>query len=310
MRPQMALVPHGGNRRAALAALAAGAVYQRGAARLSDAALRAAYNAATGVGSKFYNSAKENMKRHWNGGRTGAKRARTQSGKGTVARRAGNYRLGGFIGKELKFLDHDASWIGPNHPSNLSNIKWMGTDCISTPAQGDGSSERIGRRFSIKSIQLNGVLRAGSPPDNEAPVATVIANVYIILDRQCNKSNLTTSSPDIVFQDAESKPFINLENVDRFRILKHQRVVVNPTHQSKTPNNNTGYIAWSGNGEKQFEMYVKCDIPVLCSPGNANGGAQSTMNNAVYACVALNRAGNQSTMAPSLSAKTRVRFCC
>jgi hypothetical protein len=258
---------------------------------------------------------KRYMQKNNGGGTYRTKRTRVASSR-YIPRWAPNARTGGYQGKELKFYDRSYSYDTAAQTGTVYNLNWVGDDAISCPAQGDGADERIGRFFHIKSFQINGKLFMGYPPDNEAPMKTETFIIYVVLDKQCNKTNLTASGPGqntgLVFKDSYGpKPLINLENTDRFRILAQKKIVIDPQVQPKAPNANTGYLGWSGNQERLFEIYRKCNITVQTAPGVGNGGAGATMNNAIY--VMMFRSVNAtaaSVMGPKVDIQTRVRFCC
>ena len=73
-----------------------------------------------------------------------------------------NVRTGGFLGIELKFLDCAWNSVTINTSTDGSSGELQPssgcTSAISVPAQGDGESQRDGRKYTIKSMWLNGIV--------------------------------------------------------------------------------------------------------------------------------------------------------
>lgn len=221
-----------------------------------------------------------------------------------------NYRTGGFEGKELKYYD-TGNGAYQLWPANNHYVIALGNS-VSTPPQGVGGQERIGRRFSTKSILVKVGVRMGASADNINPIKTLIVHAYIVLDKQCNKAILGNAT-DVFDRGDLNPPFINMENTDRFKILKSMVITVDPTgYKPEQPSVTTPYAAWAGNPEAHKSMYVKTHINTLCEPGATLGGSASTMDNAVYVILWTNSttADIANVNQPSYAVTVRTRFCC
>lgn len=102
-------------------------------------------------------------------GRTARKRAyysravKSRSRAVRSARRSlANQRTGGFLGIEYKFLDCAWNAVVLNTSTDGSSGEMQPssgcTNAISVPAQGDGESNRDGRKYCIKSIWVSGII--------------------------------------------------------------------------------------------------------------------------------------------------------
>lgn len=232
-----------------------------------------------------------------------------------------NRRTGGFVSRpELKFYDTNNS-ISTAGAGRYT--LWAAQQAISCPPQGVGANQRTGRNYHIKSVMINGVVNAGYSDDGTAPMMDMTATVYIVLDTQCNKVNLAAADTncDLVAEDSNTKPRLNLENSDRFRILAQKRIFIGHNSENvRAPNAGANFQFWGGvpgtagpgPAERAFQIYKKVSIPVQCDIGNPVGGAEAVMNNAIYVMVHLNsRSVLASALnAPKITCNTRIRFCC
>ena len=143
-----------------------------------------------------------------------------------------NYRTGGYLGIELKFLD--CAWNGVTISSSTTGANGEMqpssgcTDCISVPAQGDGESQRDGRNFIIRSIWVSGEVDwttlTGQTTFGE------LGNLFfaLVLDKQANGSTIV--SEDVYLNPGTSgiamlpHPLRNLQNSKRFSILDSKTI--------------------------------------------------------------------------------------
>lgn len=254
------------------------------------------------------------------------KRTRYSNGNGRAAKRTyiprgvvqWNRRTGGFVNRpELKWFDQAFQKDYNPMGAPIENVSFLMGDNFTTPPQGVASNERTGRRFHIKSLQVNALIYMGHSLDGTSPLGSYWATIYFVLDKQTNKTNLATTTGAanlIMAQNSNERPLINLENTDRFRILKQKKVFLQPgNNQTAAPNVTAVYSQYSGNQVANINMYMKCNIDVLTEPTSALGGAAATMDNSVYLVVHFGRrkaADIAVNNAPYVIGHTRVRFCC
>ncbi len=135
--------------------------------------------------------------------------------KRTVARR--NRRTGGFMGIETKFLD--SSYAKTDIVAAIAGSEADPTTLLSlnATAQGDGESNRDGRRQMIKSVKVHGTVRLTAV--EAATVALDARTVFVacVLDTQTNGSQF--NAEDVFTGTTPERPFRNMQYVDRFKVL-------------------------------------------------------------------------------------------
>jgi len=195
--------------------------------------------------------------------------------------RSGMYRKSGFYGRfgkqakdngnrpELKYFDTALNF------SFDTTGEVPATGQLALIPQGDTATTRDGRQATIKSIQIRGDL-------NFVPAANAVASgsthLYLVQDRQCNGAatavtNVLTSA---TFNDA----LINLENSDRFRILKAWHHTWGPAAGATTAYNNQ---------TRHIEFYTKCDIPMTW--GGTSGAIGEIRSNNIFLMAGSNDNG-------------------
>lgn len=218
-----------------------------------------------------------------------------------------NFRTGGFLGQELKFLD--CAWNGVAVASSTDGSggemqpSTGCTQCISVPVQGDGEQERDGRTYIIKSVWVSGQVDystlAGQATFGE------IGDMFfaLVLDTQANGATVTSQN---VFLNPSTnaiamlpQPLRNLQYSKRFRILA-TRVVKAPMLQvgqdaattmvvapAKRPNVSLG---WKGN--------IKVDT----------SGTTASVANATDNAIHLIAYAANTSHTPIFVGKSRMRF--
>jgi len=151
------------------------------------------------------------------------KRVRTTTIKTSVVpgftRAAGFYgRYGGSDG-ETKFLDTNV-----NQATTNSMTEATGNGTIAVIAQGDGQSNREGRKCRITEVCFSGEIRAVP-----AAAGTGSCNVYVtwVLDTQANGA--AAAGSDVWSQPVGAYQLMNLANEGRFKILSKQIYKLNST---------------------------------------------------------------------------------
>jgi len=138
-----------------------------------------------------------------------------------------NIRTAGFLGIENKFLDCAFNSVTINVSTDGSSGEIQPsagcTGAISVPAQGDGESNRDGRKYVLTSAFISGVINF-TPAADQADV-TDASGIYmcLVLDTQANGA--TVVSEDVFINPSTSgfamlpQPLRNLQNSKRFKIL-------------------------------------------------------------------------------------------
>lgn len=117
--------------------------------------------------------------------------------------------------------------------------------------QGDTSTTRDGRQATITSIQIRAsmVYAPGA-----GAVATGQSFLYLVLDKQCNGAAAAVT--DVFTSATLAGAMFNLDNSDRFVILKKWVHVWNPPAGATTAFNNV---------TQSIEYFKKCNIPMSWS---------------------------------------------
>lgn len=167
-----------------------------------------------------------------------------------------NRRTGGFIGMENKFNDSFASnrlIVAPTGAAG-GELDPVTQQCLNGITQGIGESERIGRRIRMKNIAINGIVFvSGDTLQTTFPVAPNVV-IYLVLDKQTNGVQL--KSEDVFVNPSANSSLatnvhFNLENKDRFLILKKKTIIFNQINSF----NDAAGTGTVGRIEKPFTIF-------------------------------------------------------
>ncbi len=139
-------------------------------------------------------------------------------------RRKANPRTGGFLGVELKFYDQTLvnNALATNTDGSGIEEDPSATLLLNTVTQGDGESQRDGRRMTMKSIFVSGVVSTPGVADQTAPEEQTHIAIWLVLDKQTNGATITSEN---VFVNKSGGAFggtslmRNLQFTSRYRIL-------------------------------------------------------------------------------------------
>jgi len=230
--------------------------------------------------------------------------ARRAPSGGAYAYRDMNRSTRGFLGMELKFIDLAISATNLGTTIAGSEIDPPSTfTCLNGIGQGDGQSERDGRKYVMKSVMVKGTVDLpGADNVNNGDTNVFVA---LVLDKQTNGAQLsaedvfvipTTSNPGSV-DGFVSQPFRNLENVQRFDVLASECIVVQNNGMAY---NGTTLIPLSA--RKTFEFYKKLEVPVMCT--GTGSSVASISDNSLHMVAWCDNAG----AVPQIVYNSRVRF--
>lgn len=227
--------------------------------------------------------------------------------KRRYAKYLANMRTGGFLGIEYKFLDTAWNGValvastdgagGELQPSSGSS----GT--LSVPAQGDGESNRDGRKYTLKSAWVSGqiiytVLAAQTNFDENYG-----AYFCLVLDTQANGA--TINSEDVFVNPGTSginilpTPMRNLQNSKRFKILAAQYV---PPPPLQTGNDAATTFAVCPSTTSDINLSWKGSIS--CDSIGTTANITSASDNAIH----LVAFSGTTTYTPTFYGKGRCRF--
>ncbi len=217
-----------------------------------------------------------------------------------------NQRTGGFLGIELKFLDCAWNGVSINTSTDGSGGEIQPssgcTSALSVPAQGDGESNRDGRKYVIKGIFASGCILT-TPNQNQTDVSDQ-GGFYLalVLDTQANGATIVSENvyvnPSSALQSIAPQPLRNLQNSKRFRVLDHVYVDIGGMYAS-TDGTNTA--STSNMNSPTFKLSWRGSLSCTSTGTTANVSAAS--DNAIH-LIGYNTGGMTST----LSGKSRMRF--
>ncbi len=188
-----------------------------------------------------------------------------------------NIRTGGFMGLEMKFADietnNDAfanTWATMEDATNAS---------VSGVAQGDGESNRDGRKYSIHSIHIRARVDISATESQTTPLQDAIGRICLVWDTQTNGAQLTATDVMNASLANDELSFRNLQHTKRFRVLWDRSWKINRS------NTNEGAVNLFASGFQStaiftFNRRFKTPIPVTCSGTTA--GIASISDNSLH----------------------------
>lgn len=160
--------------------------------------------------------------------------------------------------------------------------------------EGSDFNNRVGRKITLTSIHFRGAYLE----ETQTSLANMSNNIRIIIyqDKQCNA---TAAAVTDILATADEKSFNNLNNTDRFVILKDWFFTLNHTAQSAL----TGPV-YATHRIQENLTWNKKNMSMKIKYNGTNGGtvADLTSNNIGVLGIA------QSSNGGSLDAQIRVRF--
>lgn len=164
--------------------------------------------------------------------------------------------------------------------------------------QGNAENQMIGRKIIIKSIELH--IRLQSARDSDGVVTNVVnAHNYrfmLVLDRQCNGAAATWAN---IFDDANYLTFKNVENSQRFRVIKEWKGAIN----TELDYADTPALYITGNKQVWIKWYKRCNYPIEFAPmaGGSRVIGEVKSNNLLLVSVS-------DTGAIAMVGKARIRY--
>ncbi len=222
--------------------------------------------------------------------------------KGTFTpSRSRNYRTGGYIDMENKFVDYRVD-------DDAFTTVWAGGEMedgtalsLTAVAQGDGESQRDGRVYRVNSVFVHGTIVV---PANEAsgnPISDEVARLALVWDKQTNGAQLNAEDVFLTIAAADDvDSFRNLQFTKRFQVLADKKFRVNVTSAGM----NEGGVNTFANGEVKFNFRMshvfKKPIKVTCKGTTA--AIASIVDNSIHLI------GTATSTAVLLNYASRVRF--
>ncbi len=147
------------------------------------------------------------------------------------ARRRANIRTGGFLGIENKFVDYERTAIAVSDTIAGAEVDPATTNCLNAVAQGDGESQRDGRRYKMNSLHIRGEFQQ----DLSAAATVKPGQVYrlaIVIDKQTNGAQMNAEDCFKATAGGSGFDIYNFRNLQfsgRFLVLYDKMMTINPT---------------------------------------------------------------------------------
>ena len=131
--------------------------------------------------------------------------------------------------------------------------------------QGNAEDEMVGRKIVIKKISVNMEINC---VEQQGPTlgdvqSGISYRVALVLDKQCNGAAATVQQ---IYETTNIQTFINMENSQRFQVLKQWKGTFNPPMvvYYDTPATNPAYAV--GNAARWIQWTNRVNIPIEFSP--------------------------------------------
>lgn len=207
---------------------------------------------------------------------------------------------------ELKFLDCAWNAVTVNGSTDGANGEMQPssgvTSCISVPAQGDGESERDGRKYTIKSVWVSGIVETATTGDTADALVNGGTWFALVLDTQANGATIVSENvfinPSTLANGMMPQPLRNLQNSKRYRILTSQYIppsIMYGFNDTAT----TGSVAPCG--EEKVNLSWRGNI--VCDSTGTTANVSSASDNAIH-LIAYASGG----IGKAFAGKSRVRF--
>lgn len=186
-----------------------------------------------------------------------------RSSSGGASWRRGRYLARSNV--ELKWFDTIKASTQPSNSGTLLN------GSLNLIAQGTDQDDRVGRKVTVKSVELRGQTRLLS--NNNAAALGDHIRVVVFIDHQHNQDSTGAAWLDI-FDDADINSFRRLDNEKRFTLLVDKVIDLNAYCALDTA------VATVVSGEviKSFHFWRRCDCQLEFS-GTSGAITELTSNN-------------------------------
>lgn len=248
---------------------------------------------------KSYPSNKAKMGKGFMSSGYKARAAGLASKRGAYA--AANAATMGFMGIEKKFYDTSfTGTVAAATDATGGEYDPSTTSMITTPDQGDGPSQRDGKRINCKYIELKGTISLAASELNANPPTYTKVFLALVLDTQTNGAQMNSEDcfkNTVATVNGNVAPLRNLLFGSRFKILKQKVYDATPTSISHIA---VDSFSWNGR-QVEFHWYVPLhDLPV-----NFNAGTTASIANVIDNSIHVIAYSTNASVALSYNARLR-----
>lgn len=212
--------------------------------------------------------------------------------------------------EEMKFLDTSLGLTALSSPTDsTAGEKDPAANCLNAVPQNDTMSGRDGSKITMKSIQINGIVRTASQTAQTAADNGVDIFVALVLDMQTNGAQLNSEdvyTNPVATGALATHPLRNMSFTERFKVLKTEIFKFGyPTMVQSGALATDPYVHTQAGEVQPLQWYVKLpDIPVQWKTGNTDGAITDIINNSLHIIAYC----NNTDTAPNISYNARLRF--
>lgn len=208
---------------------------------------------------------------------------------------------------ELKFLDCAWNSVAINTSTDGSSGEVQPssgcTSALSVPAQGDGESQRDGRKYTLKSVWLSGIVSTTQITGTSNTQDLAGFFFALVLDTQANGETIVSENvyvnPSTNSAAMMPQPLRNLQNSKRFKVLASQYI---PPGGAYTGNDAAGTFSLSNQTQPNVSLSWKGNI--VCDSIGTTANVSSASDNAIH----LVAYASNTALTPVFVGKARVRF--
>ncbi len=170
--------------------------------------------------------------------------------------------------RRIAFLSIESKFFDTEHTANAFATTWVteepATTNLTAVAQGDGESNRDGRKYIIDSIHIKGFLSTAPQEAVVTPLPDIVCRLVLVLDTQTNGATLTATDVMDAGQTDDVNSFRNLQFTKRFKVLWDKTMILRQHNTAQGAIDLFATNAYKGNVFKINKVF-KDGLPVTMS---------------------------------------------
>ncbi len=213
--------------------------------------------------------------------------------------------IGGFLGVEVKFYDQKLIAAVSSAPTNASGGEHnpSATITLNSVPQGDGESNRDGRKITMRSIFVEGNVTVAAQSAQSGADSAAVIFIALVQDTQTNGALL--NSEDVFVNPGANAitaggPLRNLQFAKRFRVLGTRKFTMMPLAMTNDTGSTGGVV--QGGLVKRFRFFHKMNQQVIFN------GTTETIANITDNSLHIIAYTSSTAQAPLLNYNCRLRF--
>lgn len=210
-----------------------------------------------------------------------------------------NARIGGFEGIEHKFFDTEVS-------ADAFTTLWASmepaTTNLTAMSQGDGESQRDGRKLSIDQIHVQGFVELPGGETTTDPPDGVVVRICLVLDTQTNGTTIVGTDVMVGGKTNDCFGFQRLDNSKRFRVLWNKIITINEPALSHIAAN----LFSTCDQVRHFKKTINFNPPLQVNMSSTTANITNVKDNSIH-MIGVSTPFN-AAIVPRLSYQCRVRF--